>query len=186
MAFLGVDQSLNGTGLCVVDAAGCVLRIETIDVGLRRGAERLAFIEARTESLLDGKIQFVCVEGYSYNSTGTVFELGEVGGVLKLLFFKKGLAFTTVTPAALKKFAVGDHQASKEALIIAARSTEEGGVDARDDNQADAYFLASVARMLHVNPPRDTPRHRLEVLHQLRNPERKTVRRVRRLVKNAL
>jgi Holliday junction resolvasome RuvABC endonuclease subunit len=183
MAFLGVDQSLNGTGLCVVDDDGAPTHIETVEVGKRRGAERLAFIESRTESLLDGKIQFVTREGYSYDSTGRVFELGEVGGVLQLLFYKRGLQYAVVAPAALKKFAVDDPRASKEALIIAAK---ERGAVVQDDNQADAYWLAQIARMLHQGSPAATPRHQLEVLRQIEAPRKKHARRVRRLVKNAL
>jgi Holliday junction resolvasome RuvABC endonuclease subunit len=183
MAFLGVDQSLNGTGLCVLEDDGRVRHMQTVNVGSRRGAERLAFIELSTAALLDGKINFVCLEGYSYNSTGKVFQLGEVGGVLQLLFYKRGLSYAVVPPASLKKFAVGNPAADKEAVVKAAR---QGGIDVADDNQADAYFLATVARMLHVDPHHSTPRYRLEVLHQIKNPVRKSVRRVRRLVKNAL
>lgn len=182
--YLGLDPSLNGTGMCLLDADGGVLRLETISVGERRGAERLAFIEERVLEVLEkSSVLFVAIENYAYDSCSRHFDLGEIGGVLRLLVFKRHAPMGTVAPAALKKFAVGDSTADKEAMLTAARSK---GIDARDDNQADAFFLADIARHLgaHITPRR---RAQLEVLEQIEHPKtRPAKRRLRRLVKNAL
>ena len=183
LMYLGIDQSLNATGLCLVDDQGMVRESETVDPGKLRDVERLAFVKARVTSLLRRGAKFVAFEGYSYNSVGRVFELGEVGGVLRLVVFESGLKYVVLPPASLKKFATGNPEAEKEAMVDAAK---EAGFNASDDNQADAFFLAQVARHYHLETsPRK--REQLEVLHALRFPKlKKPARRIRRIIKNAI
>jgi Holliday junction resolvasome RuvABC endonuclease subunit len=182
--FLGVDQSLRGTGLCLLSAEGRVSHLSTVETGDLRGAERLAFIRARVDAVLGSGVLMVAMEGYAYHSVGAVFELGEIGGVLKLLAWDRGINPVVVPPASLKKYATGNSQADKAAMIAAARAA---GVPVPDDgdDQADAFFLADVALHLHTKqPPRG--RARMEVLRQLSHPPARGSRpRVRRL-KNAL
>jgi crossover junction endodeoxyribonuclease RuvC len=181
--YLGIDQSLNATGLCRLHAQGQVEHGETVDPGKRREAARLAYVKSRVAPLLGPAVLFVAFEGYSYNSVGRVFELGEVGGVLRLLVFEHEVAYVVVPPVSLKKFATGNVSAEKEDMVAAAKYA---GFVTDDDNQADAFFLAQIARCFHLElaPPN---RAQLEVLHSLRSPKlKKPARRIRRLVKNSL
>lgn len=181
MVFLGIDQSLAGTGLCVLSDEGAVVTSATITPeGLRDGA-RLAFIKQAVAPLLAG-VQFVALEGYSYNSVGHVFELGEIGGVLKVLLVEHSLSYVVVPPVLVKKFATGKTTADKAAMVLAAKAR---GCAFTDNNQADAFFLAHIARAYVKN----TAKYRceLEVLHTLLSPPKsKSKRRVRRLIKNAI
>lgn len=181
--YLGIDQSLNATGLCLVDAEGRVHFQQTVNPNKLRGVHRLAYVKAAVKPLLDARTKFVAFEGYSYNSVGRVFELGEVGGVLRLLVHEHQLTYVDVSPVSLKKFATGNTSAEKEDMIAAARRS---GFDPADDNQADAYFLSQVARHTHLEtmPPL---RHAIEVLHALRFPKpKKPARRIRRVVRNSI
>ena len=180
--YLGIDQSLTATGLCLLAADGSVETLETVDPEKRRGPSRLAFVKTRTEALLERRVIFVAMEGYSYNSTGRVFQLGEVGGVLQLLVHEHRVPLATVAPAALKKFATGNPSAAKEDMVTAAKAA---GAKAQDDNQADAFFLAQIAHCMGTGKLPEK-RSQLEVLHRLKNPKVKTVRRIRKLVKHAL
>jgi len=183
LLFLGVDQSLNGTGLCLLDRAGAVVHLETVNPGKRRGAERLAYVKSSLLALLNSKVKFVCFEGYAYHSTGRVFELGEIGGVLRLVVFEHGIPDTTVAPATLKKFATHNSGAKKAAMVKAAMAE---GLSVADDNQADAFFLAMIARCIHTGIAPST-RVRMDVVHQLQHPLPKTpVRRLRKLTKHSL
>lgn len=181
--YAGIDQSLNGTGLCLRDADGVVHTAQTIDPGKLRDVQRLAYVKARVMSFLSDRVKFVAFEGYSYNSVGRVFELGEIGGVLRLLVHEHGLPYVVIPPLVLKKFATGNPAADKEDMVSFAR---QAGFAARDDNQADAFFLAEIARCHHLElaPPN---RAQLEVLHSIRSPKvKKPARRVRRLTKNSI
>lgn len=181
--FLGIDQSLNATGLCRLDKDGRVERHQTVDPGRLRDVARLAYVKQSLVPLLSPGVLFVAMEGYSYNSVGRVFELGEVGGVVRLLVHEHGLSYVVIPPVSLKKFATGNPSAEKEDMVEAAK---RAGFDASDDNQADAFFLSQIARCLHLKltPPN---RAQLEVLHCIHSPKpKKPARRIRRLAKNSI
>lgn len=182
MRYLGVDQSLSGTGLCLLGSQGEVLALQTVDPGKRRDAERLAFIRDAVRELFPD-VSRVAFEGYSYGSFGNAhFQLGEIGGVLQVAAWDAGISYETVPPALLKKYANGNPHATKEAVIEAAQRL---GITPEDDNQADAFFLASIAKDLDAKEMPRT-RARIEVIHRIRNPKVKTTRRVRTFVKHAI
>ena len=183
MAYLGIDQSLTATGLCLLNDGGYLLRLETVDPGKVRGAARLSLIKQRLLSFLSREpVKGAAYEGYAYDAVGRVFQLGEVGGVVQLTLHEGGVPAVSVAPVALKKFATGSPKADKDVMIAAAKRAE---IAAADDNQADAFFLARVAFLLGSGRPGGT-RTQLEVLHAIKNPKVKTTRRVRKLVKHAL
>ncbi len=168
--------------MCLLDDAGAVLQLLTVDPKKLRGPARLGYIQGQARALYQQGVRFVAQEGFSYNSVSQHFSLGEVGGVLKLLAYELGVPLVVVPPASLKKFATGNSMASKEAMVEAAEAKK---VVVADDNQADAFFLAVIARCLGqgVEP---NVRAQLEVLHQLQNPAPKHVKRVKRRIKNAI
>jgi crossover junction endodeoxyribonuclease RuvC len=183
MRFLGIDQSLNGTGLCVLSDVGQLVTSATVTPDELRDGERLVFVKTAVASVL-ADVEFATMEGYSYNSVGRVFELGEIGGVIKVLLVERKIPYVVVPPILLKKFATGTTHASKEAMLAAA--VKRGHDFGENDDQADAFFLAHVALAYAKN----TPNHRCEmdVLRALRNPpkDKKNKRRARRLIKNAI
>jgi Holliday junction resolvasome RuvABC endonuclease subunit len=182
MTFLGIDQSLMGTGLSVLSDVGVLVASARIDTDELRDGERLLFIK-KAVALHLGPVEFAALEGYSYNSTGHVFELGEIGGVLKTLLVESSVPYVSVPPILLKKFATGTTHADKDKMLGAALA--QGHDFGDDDNQADAFFLARIALAYAKN----TAKHRceMEVIHTLRNPkDKKPKRRVRRLIKNAV
>jgi Holliday junction resolvasome RuvABC endonuclease subunit len=164
-----------------MDDEGVITAVATVDPQGARDGERLMFVKQAVAAMTN-EVSFAALEGYSYDSVGRVFELGEVGGVLKVLLHERNIEYVVVPPALLKKFATGNASASKEDMVDAAK---QRGCAAADDNQADAFFLAHVARAyIRGGAPR---RCELEVLHALRNPSaKKSRRRVRRLVKAAI
>ncbi len=58
----------------------------------------------------------VCIEGYSYSSTGSVFQIGEITGILKFKLHKLGVDFQVVPPKTIKKFATDNGNANKELM----------------------------------------------------------------------
>jgi crossover junction endodeoxyribonuclease RuvC len=181
MSFLGIDQSLNATGICRVDESGAVVAMATVEPYGVKDGDRLLLIKRAVASVAT-EIEFAALEGYSYDSVGRVFELGEIGGVIKVLLHESGIKYVVVPPVLLKKFATGKSSASKDDMMLACQSR---GITYIDDNQADAFFLACIARAY----TRDTARYRceLDVIHRLKNPiPKKSKRRVRRLVGGAI
>lgn len=185
MRYLGVDPSLNGTGLCSVTDDGAVVHLATVDPGELRGEARLDVVERAVKSFLDQGAALVAIEGYAYHAVGDqVFQLGEVGGIVRLLAFRSGTPYIVIAPMLLKKFATGSPSAEKAHMIKAAEAL--GACPGDDDNQADAFFLARVA-LVSARPTAAKARRELEVVHRLRNPPpKKKQRRARRLIPNAL
>jgi Holliday junction resolvasome RuvABC endonuclease subunit len=154
----------------------------TITTAGRRDVDRLVFIKRNVASLLT-EVKHAAMEGYSYKSTGRVFELGEVGGVIKVLLAEHSIPCISVPPVSVKKFATGNAYADKRAMLSAA--TQRGSVFA-DDDQADAFFLAHIALAYVLNVAET--RRELDVLASLRRPlkTKPVKRRARRLVSNAI
>lgn len=184
-SYLGIDASLEGTGLCLVSVAGFVLRSKTVLPAGLRDMARLALIKTDTIAFLgDIDVAYAAVEGYAFGAVNQAFSLGEVGGVLRLLLHEQGIPRVDVPPVNLKKWATGRTEADKDEMVAAAIAD---GARPGDHNQADAYFLARIALALSDNSPVARPRERskLEVIHSLTSPSRKKTRpRPRRLVKN--
>jgi len=181
-SYLGIDTSLEGTGLCLITVAGAVIRQETISTGLR-GMERLSEIKKRADLFIPDDVVFVAFEGYAYHAVGSVFELGEVGGVVRLLVHERRMTYVDVPPINLKKFATGSTSAEKEHMIEAARAA---GARPEDDNQADAYFLARIALACRVRNAVPLRRSQMEVVHRLLNPPAKKTKRRPKRLKNAV
>jgi crossover junction endodeoxyribonuclease RuvC len=181
MSFLGIDQSLNATGICRMDDVGSVVALATVNPGDAKDGARLILVK-RAIAAIASEIEFAALEGYSYDSVGRVFELGEIGGVVKVLLIESNIPYVVVPPSMLKKFATGNSSASKEDMVDTAK---ERGCMTTDDNQADAFFLACIARAYAKGTARS--RCEMDVVHALKNPTpKKTKRRVRRLVKAAI
>lgn len=181
--FVGIDPSLQATGICVLQESS-VLVLQTVTPKALRGVSRLAFIrDACRISIKDRSARFAAIENYSYDSINRAFSLGEAGGVLRLCLFDEGVEHVEVPPALLKKFATGNPHADKDAVVSAVQKGWH--IDVADDNQADACVLAMIAQSLIIGLTRPT-RPQLEVLHLLKNPRIKTVVRARKRIKNFL
>jgi len=144
MRFVGIDPSLNATGLCVVgDGAPILLETLTPLRGVT-GPERLVWIRDMVADCLNHGDFFAAIEGYNYgvNLPGSR-ALAELGGVLRVALFEKGVKYVEVPPTTLKKFATGSGRADKAAMIRAAVRMQ---IEPADDNQADAFHLACLAR----------------------------------------
>lgn len=145
MNVVGLDLSLTATG--VATEAGCEVLAAKI-----RGCERLAWI--RDQAILvvlneaavypPRRADLVVIEGYSFGSRGrTLYQIGELGGVIRLALHEQGIPFVEVPPSTLKKYATGHGNAGKGEVLAAA--IRRLGYDGHDDNEADALWLRAMA-----------------------------------------
>lgn len=145
--FLGLDMSLTGTGAAIIDDDYQIVKIEKFSVKITT-IERLFHLRNKLESFLDGyDISLSCIEGYAYGKReGKVFEIGEWGGVAKLFLFEHGYEFISATPMQGKKYITGqgDSTTTKELIIL--DIYKKWGIEIRENNMADAYVLARIAK----------------------------------------
>lgn len=176
--FIGIDQSLNSTGVYIKSAVGDYsVLITPKKLGLTGGA-RLAYIYDAVRSILEKETRccynvVVAMEGYAYDvKDGKVFELGECGGVVKLACAFKGITPIVVPPTNVKKFATGRATATKEQVMAAVNETQ--------NDVADAKVLCQIAEATVNKNAASGLRHKLEVVSQCLGSKTKAPRASRR------
>ena len=169
--FLGIDQSLRSSGVVVVSESQDLIYRGTVTPGKLTGAPRLACIRDAICSVLAStpSVCYAALEGYSIESTNRSFDLGELGGLVRLVLHDAGIPFVVVAPKSLKLFVSGDGSATKELMREAV--LKKWGIDFDQDDECDAFGLAQVARSFHSNT--GTTRAELEVLKKLKNTDKK-------------
>lgn len=182
--FLGIDPSLTRSAFAIVDYDGNLreaISAEnklTGEARLRHVAEKLGTFMRK--HIKDPQLIGGAIEGPSLKSTHREFDLGEMTGVLKFVTYgwiAGSRTLTVVEPKRLKLFISGDGAATKEDVLY---SVKKGyGVDFEgDDDKADAFALAQVARCLAF-PHHAKTRAQLEVVHAILHPPVKKSKAVR-------
>jgi Holliday junction resolvasome RuvABC endonuclease subunit len=135
---IGLDLSLTSTGIATIDGT------ESLTTKLR-GVERLDYLLDRIQSLVihtDGPL-LVAIEGYSFGSKGrAVFNIGELGGVVRLMLFREGIPFVEVPPSNIKMYATGKGNANKDAVLV--EGVKRLGLSCGNDEMDAAWMRALV------------------------------------------
>lgn len=182
--FLGVDPSPNHTALVVLDLDGSVLEDTVLNVPDDiRGPDRLTWLDMELELFLAHHTCALGVrEAYSFGSIHQAFLIGEVSGLCTLHMRRVCTGYEECAPSALKKFATSIASAEKQTMIRAVERRWK--YDARgNDNLADAYALAQVARALFLPDSSEWQRPQREVVRGIREPV--TIKKARAASKRA-
>lgn len=113
--------------------------------------------------------ELAVIEGYSYDSEGRVFQLGEAGGVIRLALVQLEIPYIEVPPSSLKLFVTGDGDASKQHMIDAVSHIY--GYETDDDNEADAIGLTMWGVVQLTK--RSKRRCELQAIKNLKTPKRR-------------
>lgn len=155
---LGLDASYGGFGLAAMDPITGHADLVTLKFKPEKfgeGIERLMAIEGALAAHFKawqeaGEITHVCLEGYASNAKFRREQAGELGAIVKrtlLGMFGEPVGFPTlVAPTLLKKFVCGRGDAPKDS--IKKDVLRKWGRDIDDNNAADAYGLARLAKAL--------------------------------------
>ncbi|MCK9279247.1 MAG: hypothetical protein M0P71_01275 [Melioribacteraceae bacterium] len=153
---IGIDQSLTSTGVSVLKEEE-IFYSNVIKTAELRGIERLDYIckflaNVVEEHTSQGEEIIVVREGYSYGSlldTNSIFELGELGGVIDMLFYcnknsiwsDRNIYMYIIPPSTWKLMIFGDGSVKKDTSYLL-KVQELTGKRFIDDNIADSYMLA--------------------------------------------
>lgn len=171
--YLGIDSSLSHFSFSVVTADGryflwcytppapkMVKGVQTNPLW-RGNAQRVAEIDRwLATELMQVKIRgkrvvHVAMEDYAFGAKGQTFRIGELGGVVKQRLLRTyGLECTTsyptlVSTTQVKKFCLGVSADQGKQLILKG-VYKKWGLDLDDDNMADSFVLACIARSLET------------------------------------
>jgi crossover junction endodeoxyribonuclease RuvC len=141
----GIDQSLTGTAICIMSNAYEIKHLVTFKLKDITGITRLHKLAKKLDSILKKHSPLESfIEGYSFMSKGrSVFNLGELGGIYRMILARKYGGYYEIPPTSLKKFITGKGNAKKQIMLEKTfRKYNVGSETLLDDNQVDAYGLA--------------------------------------------
>ena len=168
MIFCGLDLSLTGSGIVVIDQDYNILHKGKLHVDAYK-AERLYLLEGLLLKVLEEypKVDMACIESPAYNDKGKLFEIGEWNGVVKLHLFKRSIPYIVAAPTQLKKYVLGsgDAEATKDLIILDV--FKKFGEEIRENNIADAYVLSRIAHDYMI-PDDDLVFYQKEVLTKIK------------------
>jgi len=148
---VGLDMSLSSTGFCI--KRGEEITIETIKTTPRtcnNDLDRLEHIVNEIMARIPDDVRLICIEDYyvpqSRAQFGAAINLVSLGTLMRIALYNKGCPFYVPTASQLKKFATGKGNVQKN--IVLREVYKRWGVDAKDDNQADACTLAYMAESI--------------------------------------
>lgn len=157
MRIVGIDPSLTSLGYAYQDDTG------DIEVGVVapkvKGFPRLDLLCGHVQNVLD-QVQpdLVVYEGYAMGIRGgRVFDLGELGGILKMEMYYRDIPILVVPPSNLKMFVTGSGGTKGKDAMMRTLAKHRGRLFNTDD-EADAYGLVLMGRAWLC--PRTRPRAR--------------------------
>ena len=134
---LALDLSLTSTGVASDEGTFTIKTSET-------GAERLAYIRDEVRKAVFRYVpEVVAIEGYAYARANQAHQIGELGGVVRLLLHDMGIDTLIVPPASIKKWATGKGNADKDTMLEVA--IREFAFEGHGNDEADAWLLYLMA-----------------------------------------
>ena len=143
MNCVGIDASLTGTGLVIIDKSCEVLFEELISSSSKDDIEsRLIDISDRIFSKIEKyKDLTICIEGLSFGSRGqATLDLAGLHFYLRTILFRDKYLFYVIPPTTLKRYVTGGGQCQKNLMLL--KCYKKFGVEFSNDNLCDAYCLA--------------------------------------------
>ena len=169
--FLGLDLSLSGSGLVIIDddykiIEKRVMHFNAIDT------ERLIFLEEDFLNILkpyQEKIKLVCYESPAYKAEGKLVEIGEWLGVVKTNLHKLGLNVIKAAPNQIKKYVSGKGVGDKNLIILDVY--KNFGEEIRQDDEADAYIASRIShdyyKIFKEKENLELKKYQIEVLNKI-------------------
>lgn len=159
---LALDVSLTSTGYAYRDGEGVVtgrfLPKKLV------GSARIVFVrEALRKIIEEVKPDLIAYEGYAMNAVGRVFNIAEMGGVVRTLIWEMGIDLIVWTPTQIKLAITGSGRAGKDAKDSARKQAKTKnkkpipnmcdciharfGYYIEQDDEADAFALLNLAEL---------------------------------------
>jgi Holliday junction resolvasome RuvABC endonuclease subunit len=166
---IGIDPSLTGTGLAL--ATG---ETWTAASSQYKGDDRLDYIHNSVRTIcqaaneIRNPITLAVVEDLPTHAKGAGLT-GMAQGVVRLALKQTLVPYILVPAASLKKYATGSGNAGKPDMRM--ELYKRAGLDLRDDNQVDAWWLRALGHELLGQPIITMPKTHLVALDKLTLPE---------------
>lgn len=159
---LSIDQSLTNTGYTIfsnnrfVRCGSFSTKIVNVKCNVCQ-IERLYEIKQQLNDLIDEfeGFDYCIMESYSYGSNSrSFFQLGELGGVIKMLMYENNIKLVTITPSVAKKyldmkkeFKQGKESGmSNKEITFTAIKEKFQKLDFNNDDEADSFLFGVILK----------------------------------------
>lgn len=184
MNFLGIDLSLTGTGLALLEPP----EPSTNDVPGFFGANFQSYNGNRVWSMIINTkdinghdrwrmiletvgswvrhAEAVVMEGYSYGSPQRMRECMEIGGIIKFHLMEELHRIPIIIqPMTLKKFVTGSGKGDKNLMLM--HTFKRYGLEFSNDNECDAFGLAKIGQALELGTE-GLPQFQVDIIEALK------------------
>jgi crossover junction endodeoxyribonuclease RuvC len=170
---LGLDLSLTGTGVIVLDGGKIKLRklIKSKPGGDKPVDElrRIRKIVEEIEMIVsEQQPEIAVIEGLAFmvrNATALV-QLSALNYMVRAVLDDYNIPFVIIAPTSLKKFVTSNGKAKKDEMML--ETYKRYGVSIANDNECDAYGLSQVGLALKGGNSKDTTKLQEEVISLLK------------------
>jgi len=143
--YAGLDLSLIGTGIVIIDNEGNIVNQTLLNV-------KSEWYECMEQHINDVykqckfvanvvRLEKIAIEGLSYMSIGrTVHERTALHHMIRCYLYRREVLFDVIPPKTLKKWATGNGNSDKNQMME--NAFKRWGIQFTDDNLCDAYCLA--------------------------------------------
>ena len=159
---IGVDPSITATGVALSDGS-----LVIVGGKADRGDERLLDI-ACLIGTVTAQAHLVVLEDLPTHAHGAGIT-GMAQGVVRLMCLRAGVPYVTLPPAVLKKYATGRGNGTKGDMRMALY--QRAGIDERDDNKVDAWWLRAAGMQAYGQPVVTVPAAQARALEAATWPE---------------
>ena len=165
--FMGLDMSINGTGICIFDSKSKLVHVEVIEpkelkssdvAQCVKGGQRISDF-SRYREVISRIIQLtvayrvvgIVIENYAFGirKSKSLTKLGELGGILRNTFVDNQIPWIEVTPQSVKKFISGKGVCPEPLMLLKVSNKYDEEFDSVKDRRkidaAIAYGLGKIA-----------------------------------------
>ena len=145
MKFIGIDPSLTGTAVVVLNEEAKILRQELISTKAKDMIEkRMSIILDKVKKEITSKDDIVYIEGLSFGSSGqATLDLSGLHYLITVMLHVDNIIFKNIPPGTLKKYVTGNGRAKKNLMLL--KVYQKFGQEFTDDNICDAFCLARMS-----------------------------------------
>jgi len=168
---IGLDMSLTATGFCM--KADDIITVETIKTNPKTAPNdlaRLRYIADKVMSRIPKDVDMICMEDFfvprNPAQINSAIRLAMLAAVMRMSLYEAGYPFFIVAASQIKKFATGKGSGIQKSIVVR-EVYKRWGVEAKDDNQADACAMAHLADAMLVDVPPDRPQFQRDVLKKI-------------------
>lgn len=142
MKVMGIDPSLNATGLALIDGSTLTLKQKPADGDYRLVNIRLSIVRAIQSP---ARPDLVVIEDLPKNAMGAGIT-GQVQGVIREVLQAYKIPYLKVSPATVKKAATNNGRADK--VMLRAAWLDYSGIDNPRDDEVDAAWMRTLGQYL--------------------------------------